>query len=155
MKPTVAHSHKSDRCIGIKKDGKPCTLPRTDVKNPYCRMHDPNKKIERIQFSIQGGHARQHLKLYGGEVVPVSFRNMDDAYRLLEWAIGDLQMQPRSINRDKAIVNTILVGIKVLEVGGMEERIKRLEKALYGQDIQKISQEASYEIEEIQEGETE
>jgi hypothetical protein len=121
---------KSDRCTAIRKDGKPCTLPRIEGSR-YCHVHSPSRAEERRMFSSKGGKARHHRHLKG-EIVPVSFRNMDDVYSLLERTIGDLWVMERSISRDKALISAVLAGIKVLEIGAHEERIKRLEELING-----------------------
>jgi hypothetical protein len=146
MKPPTT---KSDICTATKKDGTPCTMLHLP-DSQYCGHHDPRLADKRKLASSLGGQARHHRHLKG-EIVPVKFRTMEDAFNLLEWTIGDLRCLERSISRGKAIGNLIQVGMKVLEVGSMEERIRRLEAAVHGRD----NRETIFEVEQIEKGETE
>lgn len=139
-----------DRCIATnRKNGKQCKMLHREGSQ-YCHLHDPKGREKRLLNSSKGGKMVQlQRRLARGEIVPVSFRNMGDVYSLLERTIGDLWRMESSISRDKALIIAIQTGIRVLEVGGYEARLERLEALLGKQNRKELENgtEYSYEIE--------
>jgi hypothetical protein len=140
MKPTIA---KSDICIAKKKDGTPCTvLHLPDSK--YCGYHDPRFAQQRRLASSLGGQARHHRHIKG-EVVPVKLRSVEALLSNIERVIAESWALDRSIARNKAIIAALTLLMKALEVGSLEERIRQLEEAVHGYDVQVIPAETEQE----------
>jgi hypothetical protein len=89
---------------------------------------------ERFASRSAGGRARHGRRIGGAdpEADLVQLGSVADVLRLLERGANDVIQLEASVARVRALVAVCLAAIRVQEIGGLEERVSMLEKALRG-----------------------
>ncbi len=116
-------------CKGVKENGQTCRqAPLSD--HDYCFWHSPEHKVEAAEARRLGGLRRRREKTLQGAYAFEGLNSLDDIKRLLEIAIMDTLALENSVARSRTIAYLAQVGIKALEAGEYEERIRALESML-------------------------
>lgn len=94
-------------------------------------MHDPARAKQRHRAQQAGGYAR-HGRRIGKVGAPeqVAIQDVGDLLTLLTSTVNDLLALENSIARGRALLLAVSTGVKVLEVGALEERLSALEEQL-------------------------
>ena len=116
-------------CNGIKENGQACRqAPLTD--HDYCFWHSPEHTVEAAEAHRLGGLRRKREKTLQGAYEFEGLNSLADIKRLLEIGILDTLGLENSVARSRTIAYLAQVGIKALEAGEHEERIRALEAML-------------------------
>lgn len=114
------------------RDGKRCRAYAQEGSK-YCFMHDPAKSSDRRKAQKQGGRAR--TATLAKAVLPkdtpdISLSTPQEIQQLIASTINQVrrgEIAPQIANAVGYLVN---IGIKAIETGDIEERLKRIEEAL-------------------------
>ena len=116
-------------CRAMREGGHPCrAAPLRD--GDYCLMHSPEHAEEMAEARRLGGQRRRR------EVTLIGVYDLDELdsvphlRRLLTIAATDALSLENSIARGRLLVSVALGAAKLLEVGGLEERVRAIEATL-------------------------
>ena len=117
------------RCSASTNGGGACdATPMRD--EPFCFWHHPDHAKEAAEARRLGGVRRKRESLVGGAYEFSGLRSVDDIRRLLEIAVADGLGLDNSVARARLLVSVALAGVKLLEVGDIEERLAQLESVM-------------------------
>lgn len=116
------------RCKAKTKLSKPCPNPAGE--SGYCFSHDPAKASERTQARRLGGWLRHTRKVADPKVVPAQIRDVAGVLALLDYTLKDTFEQDNSEKRTRALVALAAAYLGALQIGQLEERVRRIEEAL-------------------------
>lgn len=102
-------------------------MPRV-TDSLYCFAHAPERAQDRAKARKQGGNNRQTPHAPTGARESVSLRDVPSIQLLLERVTADTLVQENSERRSRAMGSLLAIALRVLEVGGIEERLAALEE---------------------------
>lgn len=132
-KKKVSSSYQGGRCKAKTQDGKPCGGYAIEDSD-FCFTHDPSKEAERDEARSRGGENRPraiHPMEYPADL---DVKSAGGLLSLMEHAIKDTWTLETSVARGRTIGYLAQVQKGILEVGQLEDRVKKLEElATHGQ----------------------
>jgi hypothetical protein len=99
----------------------------------FCYMHDPERAEDAAESRRLGGIRRRRERTLAGAYELAGVRTTEDLFRVVEIVVFDLLGLENGIARARALLHSVVVGAKLLEVGDLEDRIAALESALAAQ----------------------
>ena len=117
------------QCKALKNNGKQCTAFAIKDSGGYCLTHSPKHRKERAARNRKGGKARQIAKVSGAAV---TVENIGDVLRGLNGVIRDTWELENAAPRSRALIAAYDETIKAMQIGDLENRVKRLEESLGG-----------------------
>ena len=118
-------------CTFVMPTGRPCrATPMRD--EPFCFWHSPDTAEEAAEARRLGGLHRRKKKTVGAVYGFQGLRTIEDNQALLETAAIETLALENSIARNRALAGYAAVGVKLIEVGDHEERLRALELAQWG-----------------------
>jgi hypothetical protein len=96
---------------------------------PFCFWHSPETAEEAAEARRLGGLHRRKKKTVGAVFGFRGLRTIEDNQGLLETAAIETLALENSISRNRALASFAAVGVKLIEVGDLEERLAVLEAA--------------------------
>ena len=120
-------------CAATKPNGTPCQAPPL-TDGDFCLMHAPDHAAEVAEARRLGGLRRRREHTVAGAYQIGDVRTVAGLRRVLEVAMLDTLGLDNSIARARARTLGYLVGagVKLLEVGELEDRVLALEAAVRG-----------------------
>ncbi len=115
------------QCKALKKNGQRCTAYAVK-DSAYCLTHSPERASERAERNRKGGRARQTPKATAGEPAIV-LATITDVLRLVNAVVRDLWLQENTAPRARALLAAGELAIKAMQLGDLEERVRKLEQA--------------------------
>ena len=110
-------------CTGRRKDGEPCSA-RALPSGDFCFSHAPQLREKRDAARRAGGrnssHAARLKQLMPPRLVPV--------FDVLQTALEEVHSGTLAPARANALANVARAMATVLQVGELEERVRRLEQ---------------------------
>lgn len=116
-------------CKQPKDDGQPCRAPPLQ-DGDFCLFHSPDHAQEMAEARRLGGLRRRKEKTVAGAYDIEGLDDVPKIRRLLEIAVMDTLSLENSIARSRTLAYLAQIALKTLEVGELEERLTRLEKAV-------------------------
>jgi hypothetical protein len=116
-------------CAAIKHDGKRCRQNPLQGEE-FCFWHHPEYAEEADQARRLGGERRRREKITEGAYDLEGMASVPSLRRLLEVAMLDALGLENSVARSRVIVSGVLAGVKLVEVGELEDRLAAVEAAL-------------------------
>ena len=114
-------------CRGVKEDGTPCRAPPL-LDGDFCFMHSAEHAEEAADARRLGGLRRRREHAVSGAYEFDGLESVPQIRRLVEIAAIDTLGLENSIARSRALAYLAQVGVKLLEVGELEERVAALER---------------------------
>jgi hypothetical protein len=93
-----------------------------------CFNHAPERARDRAEARKRGGEAKRTPHLFPIGEVPVGLRDVASIQNLLEMTVHETRVQPNGHDRSRALGSLLMIALKVLEVGALEDRIAALEQ---------------------------
>ncbi len=119
----------SATCSFVKDDGQPCrAAPLRD--SAFCFWHSPEHAQEVREARRLGGLRRKREVAVSGAYEFESLETVSGIRRLIEVAVLDTLSMENSISRSRTLAYLVMVALRTLEVGNLEERIHALEQAI-------------------------
>ena len=117
-------------CKATTKSGEPCRAWAGE--SGYCFMHDPASGKARAKARKMGGKRR--AVGHGGDlaILPAEIRTTGDVLALLDYVTAETLVMANSLARGRLLVALAGAFIQAIKVGEFEDRITRLEEAVYG-----------------------
>ena len=116
-------------CKQPKDDGQPCRAPPLQDSD-FCLFHSPDHAQEAAEARRLGGLRRRKEKTVAGAYDVEGLDDVPKIRRLLEIAVLDTLSLENSVARSRTLAYLAQVALKTLEVGELEERLTRIEKAV-------------------------
>ena len=116
-------------CRGINEHGQRCRAAPIHASD-FCVFHDPEYAETLQEARRAGGQRRRREVTLAGAYSIEALDSIPSLYRLLEIVTFDALSLENSVARGRLILGAIAAGVKLVEVGGQEERIASLEAAL-------------------------
>ncbi len=116
-------------CTYQMPSGRLCrATPMRDA--PFCFWHSPETTEEAAEARHLGGLHRRKKKTVGAIYGFRGLRTVEDNLGLLETAAIETLALENSIARNRTLGGFAATGLKLLEAGDLEERLRALELAL-------------------------
>lgn len=119
-------------CTFQMPDGRLCRASAIRGQR-VCYMHDPERAEEAAESRRLGGLRRRRERTLAGAYELAGVRTTEDLFRVVEIVVFDLLGLENGIARARALLHSVVVSAKLLEVGDLEDRIAALESALAAQ----------------------
>lgn len=119
-------------CTFQMPDGRLCRASAIRGQR-FCYMHDPERAEDAAESRRLGGIRRRRERTLAGAYELAGVRTTEDLFRVVEIVVFDLLGLENGIARARALLHSVVVGAKLLEVGDLEDRIAALESALAAQ----------------------
>ena len=117
------------RCRGITKGGERCLAPVL-TGGEFCFFHDPDHTSDAAEARRLGGLRRRREGTLQGAYDLQGLTSIEDYYRLLEVVGYEALTLDNTVARGRLLLGVIQAGIKLREVGDLEERLAAVEAAL-------------------------
>ncbi len=115
--------------------GKPCqAAPLHDGQ--FCLMHSPEHAQEVQEARRLGGLRRRREATVSGAYDFEGLETVAGIRRLIHVAVIDTLGMENSLSRSRTLAYLVMVALKALEVGNLEDRINILEQAVNGRRIE-------------------
>jgi hypothetical protein len=116
-------------CKALRDDGHPCGAPplRTGT---FCLWHDPEHAKEVAEARRLGGLRRRREATLAGAYDFEGLSSIPQIRRLVEVAVVDTLGLENSVARARTLAYLAQTATKLLEVGELEERLERVERAM-------------------------
>ena len=116
-------------CDGINEGGQPCgATVRRDSR--YCFFHDPETQQEVAEARRLGGLRRRREGTVLGVYDFEGLRSTEQIRRILEIAVIDTLSLDNSVARNRTLGTLVQTGLRILEVGELEQRVAQVEAVL-------------------------
>ena len=115
------------QCAFQSQSGKPCRMAPLKGSQ-YCWVHSPEHVQQAQEARRLGGLRRRRESTISNAYQLEALSNVDGLYRVLVVAILDTLAMDNGIARNRTLAYLIMVALKALEVGNIEERIEALEE---------------------------
>lgn len=112
------------KCRAKTQSGKPCRANAGE--SGYCWAHDPALGSKRAAAHREGGLKRRVAVKVSGEAVSIA--DAGDVLKLTNKVILDSWELENSAARSRVLLAAGETAIKALQIGELEERVKRLEE---------------------------
>lgn len=122
-------------CAARGPTGKPCQSPPLH-DSEYCFMHSPEYAQDAQEARRLGGLRRKKEATVSGAYDVEGLNSVKDIQRILEIAMLDTLAMENSMSRNRTLIYLALTALKVLEVGGHEDRITALEQAISDKKVE-------------------
>lgn len=116
------------QCAFVMSSGRPCGAP-PGRSSTLCYWHDPDRADDLAEAQRVGGMRRKRERTIAAAYNFNGLDSVDAIRRLFEIAATDVLHLENSIARARVLVSAGLAGIKLIEVGDHEERLRALEAA--------------------------
>ena len=116
-------------CKAKTHDGKPCKA-KPIKGSKYCFIHDPASGEARAQARKLGGQRQRTPHGGNPDNLPKQIKTLEDIRLLFDYTIAEVIPMENSIPRGRLLLAIIEQGVKLFEVGELEERIKNLEQGI-------------------------
>jgi hypothetical protein len=117
------------RCAGTRPDGRGCrSWPRRGES--FCLWHSPDHEQQATEARRLEGLRRKREKTVAGAYDVAGLATVEDLRRILEIVVLDTLGLENSVARSRTLIAAVGVGVKLHEVGELEERVDVLEAAL-------------------------
>lgn len=117
------------KCKAKTKSGSPCSMKALKGQ-PYCFTHDPSNGAARAKARQLGG-ARTRVQHAGNaETIPREIKSLADLQKVFDYTLAEVIPMENSIPRGRLLLALIDTGVKLFQVGEMENRIAAVEAAL-------------------------
>ena len=103
----------------------------------FCFSHEPTKGRDRALARAKGGRNRQTPRGSAPPAEAPALRTVDAIQRQLEAALYDTLHQENSEQRSRTLGYLLGIGLRALEVGGLEERVAAIESRLTHQTLRR------------------
>lgn len=113
------------KCKADTKSGRRCTANAGE--SGFCWAHDPALARKRATAHREGGRAHRIPKV-SGEAVQIA--GADDCLKVVNAAIADAWQLDNSAARSRVLLAGASTAVSVLQIGELEQRVRRLEEAL-------------------------
>jgi hypothetical protein len=117
---------KGPRCSDTNRRGEPCGMPPLQGTD-RCFNHSPTRARDRAKARKRGGRQRRAPLLFPPPTGPTPLRDVASIQAVLEQITSETLLLGNTVQRSRAIAGLLLVGLKCLEVGSLEERLAALE----------------------------
>jgi hypothetical protein len=94
----------------------------------FCFAHSPSAAPKRAKARQAGGRARAVPRLFEVPTEPVPLRAVADVVKILEQVTAETLCLRPGADRSRAIGSLLLLALKALETGELENRIAALEE---------------------------
>jgi hypothetical protein len=113
-------------CKAKTKGGSPCRMKAIQGQR-YCFTHDPEQAQARAKARKLGGE--RNRTPHGGSAaeLPSKIRTMDDLRAVYDYTLAEIIPMENSIPRARLLLAIVEQGIKLFEVGEIEQRLAALE----------------------------
>jgi hypothetical protein len=125
-------------CAYRMPNGEQCQSPPLR-DGQFCFMHSPEHAEDAQKARELGRLRRKREVTISGAYEFGGLNNVPGIRRVLEIAILDTLSMDNSLSRNRTLAYLIMVALKALEVGDLEDRISILEQAVHGRHIEKES----------------
>jgi hypothetical protein len=95
-----------------------------------CFAHSPERAAERAKARRRGGRRTVVRNLFALSKDPLPLRDVPAIQALLEKTVHETRAQRNSSHRSRAIGALLMIALKALETGSLEDRIAALEERL-------------------------
>jgi hypothetical protein len=99
-------------------------------------VHSPEHAQEAQEARKLGGLRRKREATVSGAYDFEGVDTISDIRRIIEIAIVDTLAMENSLSRNRTLAYLVMVALKALEIGDLEERITVLEQAVHGRRIE-------------------
>jgi hypothetical protein len=115
------------KCNFVSKTGKPCRMaPLKDSQ--FCWVHSPERIKEVQEARRLGGLRRKRESTISNAYQFDSITSVDGIQRIVEIAILDTLAMENSLARNRTLAYLVMVALRTLEVGAIEDRVTALEE---------------------------
>lgn len=131
-KKGVSTTYRGGYCQATTKGGKPCSAYAIEGSQ-FCFTHDPTREAERAEAHKRGGESRPR-PTNDAPFPNVDVKTANGLLFMMEDLFKDTWTLETSVARSRTIGYLAQVQKGILEVGELEDRVKRLEElAAHGQ----------------------
>ena len=116
-------------CRATNDNGEPCRATPLSGSDS-CLMHSPDHAEEVAEARRLGGLRRRREVAVGAAYEFEGLQTVDQIRRLVEVAVIDSLSLENSIARNRTLAYLAQVGVKLLDVGELDERVAALEAAV-------------------------
>jgi hypothetical protein len=95
-----------------------------------CFTHEPARAPDRAKARKRGGEARRTPRLHALGASPDALRDVESIQTVLERVTHETLAQPNGHERSRAIGSLLMIALKALETGEIEQRLAALEQQL-------------------------
>ena len=120
------------KCRAKTASGKPCQA-QARKGGAFCFTHDPASGQARALARKRGGE--RNRTQHGGDSngLPKQIKTLDDLRAVYDYTLAELLPMENSIPRARLLLAFIDSGLRLFEVGELEQRLTELEKSVYKQ----------------------
>jgi hypothetical protein len=122
------------KCEYIKQDEGRCAA-NAMTNSKFCFSHNPDVEIERSIAILRGGYAMKRLS---EPLPPVTIKNIQDISGLIEDTINRIRTDPMTTHQANAIGYLSGILLKAIDLGQLEERLRKLEEIVKNNDKAQI-----------------
>lgn len=112
------------KCKARTKSGEHCSANAGE--SGFCWAHDPALASKRAKAHREGG--RHRIPKVSGEAVQIA--DVGDCLQLVNKTILDTWQLENSPGRSRVLLQAASTAISVLQIGELEDRVKRLEQII-------------------------
>ena len=136
MNGAVMPSRGRRRCAARTATGKPCSMaPLAD--SDRCFNHAPEAAPERAKARKRGGRRTAAPILFPLPEAAVQLRDVASIQTVLEEVMHETRAQRNSSHRTRAIGSLLLIALKAIETGGIDERLTALEQQILQRNLRR------------------
>ena len=117
-------------CAAQKEKGEPCQQAPLR-ESDFCFWHDPGHAKEAAEARRLGGLRRKREHTIAAAYLLEGLDSVAGLRRLLEIATVDVISVDQPIPRARVLIAAVSAGAKLLEVGDFNERLQKVEAALF------------------------
>jgi hypothetical protein len=104
-----------------------------------CFTHAPERAPDRAKARKRGGQARRTPHLYTLGASPDALRNVESIQVVLERVTHETLAQPNGHERSRAVGSLLMIALKALETGEIEQRLAALEQQLAAHGLRRTA----------------
>jgi hypothetical protein len=119
------------RCAAPARTGEPCRA-RPLHEGKFCFLHDPARAGQAAEARKLGGHRRRREGTLSAELELGEIDSLDGQWRLLEIIVADALSLDNGVARQRVLIATITMAVKLREASEVVARIEALEAAQRG-----------------------
>ena len=116
-------------CKAKKKDGSPCSMKALKGQR-HCFTHDPSNGAARAKARRLGGERTRVQHAGNPETLPREIKSLADLQIVFDYTLAEIIPIENSIPRGRLLLALIDTGVKLFQVGELENRLAAIEAAL-------------------------
>lgn len=117
------------KCKGKTKTGEPCSMQALKGQR-YCFTHDPASGQQRAKARRLGGERTRTPHTGDPETIPREIKALADLQKVFDYTLQEIIPMENSIPRGRLLLALIDTGVKLFQVGELENRLAAIEAAL-------------------------